>query len=761
MSTTYGAAPPVTGGRPGPARPAGRDRGGRRRAAAVIGTLLVLVGLGAWFLLRPADAVPAPDAGAMRPVEPLPPITAGSPVEQRFVAAADEMSALYASIGTFAGSVSCSLDVSLVAGADLTGAAAPLAHRQLECADIPDSELFPVLTFDPVPDSAGRPFVLQIVRTDSPGGPDGPVLWAASQEPAGWNAWQGGADLPASGFVRPEYEVGTRTIDQVPLLLDRVPEYGAAWSQPAALLAVVGLLGAAVAAVPGLRSPRALMILVCVAALLRGLLWSALIPPFLAMDEPAHFANAQHLAETGELPGEPDNPNAYSSEVKYLQDRVGAGLDKGARPDYTESSREETDAVAAQLPADDGGGGPAAGYPPVYYAGAALFYRLAPEGLVDEVLWSRLFSVLLGVGAAAATMVLGRRLFPQRSWAQATFALAVVLQPMLAHQLSVTNNDAWVILCGALALLLALDLTRRARAPWRSLAAGALVGAALLGKPFGIAVVVPLAVGWIIGKARGRAPWRWWAADAGLVAVGVAATYGTWLATAAALDLRPQVIPRTATGPPDLGDFADAMRGEEFEKAIDVWGEQLWGSFGWLVVSVPRPVATSIFVALAVVGAAVLLWLLVLAVRGTWGRLGARRLALPAGGARHAGAGRTTARAGDRARGPIRSGSAAGAAPAPVGTDAAIAVCAAMVAGAALALYGSAWVYYVSTGRFDLIQGRYALLAVPAVLALPGLLATRAAGRPGAAAVVNTVLAAGTLVLSVWAVFAVLEAFYG
>lgn len=710
----------------------------RLRDWRLLAGVLVVVGAGGFvasLLAAPGRPVVGDTSPRVAKNGPVTTLEAGDEVVQTIAAAQDQFSAVQVTFGTYFGTARCTLRVELRADdGDPVAATGPLvAAEDVSCADLPDSSPTRVLEFAPLDGSAGKSYDVVVLRTDDDQ-TQGVALWggeALDDSPAA--AVDGETD-ERTALVRPLYDPEPRWWDQLGTTMSRMVAYGPSWATPAVFGTTLLVLVGGVAAVPWLvRRPRAFLVAVAVVALVRGLLWSAAVPAFSGMDEPAHFANVQHIAVEHALPGRGTDAEVYSDQVFVAIDELNlVATPPGDRPPFTAGGEREVTQVLDDASTTGGGGGPAAAYPPFYYLGAAAFYPLGGGEFFSTVVAVRLWSVLLGIVAAVVLTLVGRRLFPGSPVAQAAFAVAGVLQPMAAHQFAIVNNDAWVILAGFTAFLVALMLAERDRSPGLALAAGLVLGAAVLGKPFGVAVAVPLGIGWILGKVRYRVrSVRVLAGEAALVVAGFAATYGGWQVVARLLGISAQKVP-AEEGLRSTRLFLESQVGEGGAALRTMWGDQLWGNFGWVRIPYSLPVTWTLFGAGVLVAVGLGCWLLVVA-RQRWR---ARRAPVVPS---------------ETVAGPVRS---------TVDVDVRLAVTTAMLVGIVVALYAAAWVYYRSSGANDLLQGRYALLALPAMLAAPPLLAERFLGRRWAT-VVTVVLAVAMLALTLGGLDNTMHAFYG
>lgn len=722
--------------------------------------LLAVLALGLLVVNLPGGTVIGDSTSNVQSTAVLPPITDDAALVQPIRASNDELAAVYVTFGTFGGASRCSLDVALHEASPSGEPGRLIAHQVWSCSVLPDSTPQLVLSFAPVAASKGQLFDVVVSRADHGKGAVGaPVVWAGKPVGDALPAVMSGNTQDLSAVVRAEYEPRATLAVQAHTLLDRMAQYGAGWAQPVAFLGILVIAAIAVVCLPLVaRSTRWTVVAICVLALARGLVWSAVVPPLEAMDEPAHLANVQYFAEEGRFPGSTTNHGYFSQRLDQTVVAMHvSATSPGARPDFSPGAEQRTDSALRAVSPGGGGGGPASSYGPLYYAAAVPFYDAAGGDPLRQTTYPRLWSVTLGVVAAGLLVLVGRQLFPGRRAVQIPFAVAAVLQPMMGHQFAIVNNDAWVILCGIAALSAGLALAARRRATGLALLAGVIVGAALMAKPFGIATVVPLGVGWLIGKARHRE----WSArvlvrEVGALVLGFVLTYGTWRLIGLRYGISSPAVPSATGVVPSVRGFLSAEFGHSFSAPITMWGSQLWGDFGWVRIPLPDPLPVVLLTVQLLLLGLLLVWALQLVVhRVARARRGARIRSVagvePSGGP-------TPAAGASVADERVLGSSATG-----LPVDARLAVAASMLVGTLGTLYAAGLVYYFGTGKNDLLQGRYGLMAIPALLAVAPLLAERWAGRAGR--VVGTVLAAGTAVLclglTVLGLLITQEAFYG
>lgn len=205
---------------------------------------------------------------------------------------------------------------------------------------------------------------------------------------------------------------------------------------------------------------------------------------FAEIDERAHYAYVQEVAEHGRLP-------VLGRDLVSPQAQA---IDEGTWP--RRSARDpRTLGLAGQSYE--------AFQPPLYYLLAAPAFALVGDHR-DKVFAVRALDLLLLLAAAALAVALARAVLgPDRGLAGACLALSVLLWPGVVVRGVTIGNDA-LALPLALALLLAAWHAVARPSPWRAVAAGALLGLCLLTKLtlLPLAPVAAVAVGALL-RARG------------------------------------------------------------------------------------------------------------------------------------------------------------------------------------------------------------------------------------------------------------------
>jgi 4-amino-4-deoxy-L-arabinose transferase-like glycosyltransferase len=281
-----------------------------------------------------------------------------------------------------------------------------------------------------------------------------------------------------------------------------------------------------------LRVPLTQMaIAVALVALVNGIAWSLVTPPFQVPDETAHFAYAQHLAETGKRAGEAGRPE-FSSEQGQAMGAM-ATLTLIGRPfvhtpgegPAERAADAQIRAAADHAPRDDGGGpSTASSQPALYYALVAIPYRLFSWATLPARLQAmRITSAIMFAIAAAACALFVAEVLPRQRWAPVVGGLAVALSPYTAFVSSGVTPDALLLTTSALTLLVVARAFTRGLTLRRAVALGLVVGAGMLTKLTYLTFVPPAAAAFLYLLWRDRArlardgvsPWRVLAAGAG------------------------------------------------------------------------------------------------------------------------------------------------------------------------------------------------------------------------------------------------------
>jgi 4-amino-4-deoxy-L-arabinose transferase-like glycosyltransferase len=674
-------------------------RNGRTARLAAVCALvaLVMVSVITGFLLIPdRDVDTGPGRVALTATGKAATLRVGDQIDQELTAEQDRISGVVLNAGVAHLSPTCALQV------EVRDANQELFTGQTPCAALDDSiPSARIARFTPVEDSAGQRYHVTYTLT---GGADDVIVMELGRpaDPASTSALYGPGTLQpedradTEGAVPaaiPVYDGGS-VLTQMRTALERASVFGPWWAQPGAVLtwsvlAALGLVAApAVARLGRVRIVGALVALVAVG---RSLVWAAVIPMLYGMDEPQHASYVQYLAEQG-LPGQSAAalPEAYSPQLSTL---LGASNLFGVWPTdrYDFTAADTTLAAVAQASPMSDGRPLTAQYSPTYYALAALFYRLSPSEGVPRLFDARLASVLLGVVCAAAVFWFFVRLFDRHLMVATALSLAVVVQPMFCHQFAIINNDALVITGSILLMAAAMSLIRGG-----GLGACVVMGIggalAVLGKPQGV-LVLPIALAAVVVAATAsQRHWRtFWARSVQFLGV-FALCYVWWPVLQRVRGLGNLEVPTKPLQPGEDRSLAAYLLLQVQGRATQLrgrWVNQLFGNFAWLDVWFP----SRVYKALAVLTVALVmmcaLWVLWRIVARMTRRMRGRS-------ARH------LAHTGD------------------------IWLCLGIVVLFLAGIHAVGFVGFRADGTDTILQGRYVLPMIPALFALPPLVALHA-----------------------------------
>jgi hypothetical protein len=270
-------------------------------------------------------------------------------------------------------------------------------------------------------------------------------------------------------------------------------------------------------------------------ALLNAACWSVITPPFLALDEPDHFAYVQQLAEARALPS--SSQSAYSPEERLaLRDlhQPEVRFRPAGHPIFAAAEQEKLRGDLAQPLSrlGSGGVGVAATEPPLYYALAAVPYALGSSGSVlDRLELIRLLSAALAGVSALFVFLFLREALPGARWAWTVGGLGAALAALLGFASSTVNPDALLFALSAALLYCLARGFRRGLTRGGVFAIGALIAAGLMTKLNFIGLAPGAILGLILlarreARTAGRRVYHRLLAPALMVAVSPGMIYG-------------------------------------------------------------------------------------------------------------------------------------------------------------------------------------------------------------------------------------------
>jgi hypothetical protein len=255
-----------------------------------------------------------------------------------------------------------------------------------------------------------------------------------------------------------------------------------------------------------------------VVAFLNAACWSFITPPFQVPDEPAHFAYAQQLAETGQLPS--SDAEQYSPEEMAVLQGLRQEDIRQTPQEHTLSSPTERlrllSALAAPLSrSSEGDAGVAASEPPLYYALETIPYALGAGGtLLDQLELMRLLSALMAGLTALFTYLFVREALPGARWAWTVGGLGVACVPLLGFMSGSVNPDSMLFAVSAALLYCLARAFRRGLTSRSACAIGGVIAIGLLTKLNFVGLLPGTILGLVVlaraaARTSGRAAYRW------------------------------------------------------------------------------------------------------------------------------------------------------------------------------------------------------------------------------------------------------------
>jgi 4-amino-4-deoxy-L-arabinose transferase-like glycosyltransferase len=253
-------------------------------------------------------------------------------------------------------------------------------------------------------------------------------------------------------------------------------------------------------------------------ACLNAACWSFITPPFQVPDEPAHFAYAQQLAETGQLPTSSEDqysPEETTALRDLRQEHVHHEPKNLSISSLAEQHRLQHDLAAPLSREDQGDAGVAASEPPLYYALETIPYGLGSGGtLLDRLELMRLLSALMAGLTALFTFLFVREALPGVRWAWTVGGLGVAFAPLLAFMSGAVNPDAMLYAISAALFYCLARAFRRGLTLKSACTIGTVIAVGFLTKLNFIGLVPGAILGLVFlareaARTSGRAAYRW------------------------------------------------------------------------------------------------------------------------------------------------------------------------------------------------------------------------------------------------------------
>lgn len=258
---------------------------------------------------------------------------------------------------------------------------------------------------------------------------------------------------------------------------------------------------------------KLLTLLVCL-TLVRGIIYIALFPPWMAPDEATHFEAIRLIGQEKVWPTAevyqttPMHPDMHLSFETF---RIWQ-LSRMAPPQGFVTSGNPADApYMYYYPLHNGGSVVIADEYPIFYhlLLAPLAAASKSMGIVGQVYLLRLVSLLLILVTVVAGWYLAQTIFPEKKIYAIALCLFIIFLPMHLHiNTSVATDSLTTCLVTVYFLMLARIICRSASA-WNIGGAGVFFGWALLSKASALFIIPTLVVATIVYLARQR-QWKLW-----------------------------------------------------------------------------------------------------------------------------------------------------------------------------------------------------------------------------------------------------------
>ncbi len=253
-----------------------------------------------------------------------------------------------------------------------------------------------------------------------------------------------------------------------------------------------------------MSSRQTVLYLLLALALIRGLIYASIVPPWQAPDEPAQFERVRAALSQDDWPRDSAHaPDWYGDLVQslFIFDFWN----------FANMPRQEYDPAA-----------PFNRYVAHYgeiYAGkygsrpmfAVMAWPLLPVregGLALQLYLVRLNMVFMNVGVILFAYLIARALFPGNLWLNLGVPLFILFNPQHTHLLAAVNNGNLAELLVTAALYFLVQTVLRGPAPPRLAVVLGLTLLAMWSKATAYFLVAPLALLGLIYLVRGRRHWR-------------------------------------------------------------------------------------------------------------------------------------------------------------------------------------------------------------------------------------------------------------
>jgi hypothetical protein len=353
-----------------------------------------------------------------------------------------------------------------------------------------------------------------------------------------------------------------------------------------------------------LAPPRLTILLLLSVALVNGILWSILIPPFHAPDENYHFEYAQIIERFKVL--HPDPGMWQLREIGVAWDLVQIHpvrfdpfriLDLSDRRSIAELIHSLNDPEIQRGYVYDEGIWFAPfrnftyDHPPLYYflIGAVQSW-LEDKSIIVRILFNRWVSVFIGVVAVALSYRAGKEIWQDEGWA-CFLASLVCFQPMVTFLTSVVGDGALGIAMFSACTWLILRVIRKGWTARRALAIALLLGLGLLART-SLVILIPILILSFLWESREflREHKYFIGALAPIVMVlAITLLIAGWWYKSSGIDNSDSRISLFISGIIGLGtNWRNTPTSFDWFAAFSPVLGMYWGNFGWLDTPFPQ-----------------------------------------------------------------------------------------------------------------------------------------------------------------------------
>jgi 4-amino-4-deoxy-L-arabinose transferase-like glycosyltransferase len=361
--------------------------------------------------------------------------------------------------------------------------------------------------------------------------------------------------------------------------------------------------------------------------LAKGILIALTGAPYSGHDEIAHISYTRVVAEEGRLPRIPDLESWREARLAggdtsfdEIPDEYYRWAGHFTTPDWLRQQR----VIPRAAQGDDGAWYPSgwiytANHPPLYYLWLAPVEKLTDHlSSEQQQYFFRLATIPFGLGTVVFAWLAARSLFRHDLFLRLLIPAFVSMQPQVAYEASIVNNDIVAIMFASGMFWLLIEGLHRGF-PWKLTSwLGVLFGLAMLGKTTSASMAVLVAIAMIAGL--GWRNWQVWlprGAAVGAIGAAIIApwqwfmlrTYGNPTALSQISGLQSWWNERDDDPPTLIGQLLDPTF---------FWfrWKETWGEFGWRLIELDgymaevydigerRPLFLAVLLVIALVGTA-------------------------------------------------------------------------------------------------------------------------------------------------------------